>query len=286
MARDFYEFGPFRLDNAGRRLLRDGEPVILTPKVFDTLLVLVEHHGQSLSRSELIARIWPETSVGEHNLNQSVAVLRKVLDDNPRQPDYIATLPGRGYSFIAEVRRAEVHQAGNNQPAQLPANGNAGPDILGGGLSSAPVPSMGESIESLPRIGPRITRRRWQYAAIGLAVIFLVAALTMASPLGSRTRSMMRSMRSMFYSAPPRSVSVLPFEDLGISSAEVEKQYIASGLTQELTAELARLHGLKVIVGRLVSQQPPGFGFVVADKFPDIQCRVNRLNSFCPAEQG
>src|ERR1035438_841611 len=62
----------------------------------------------------------------------------------------------------------------------------------------------------------------------------------------------------MFYSAPPRSVSVLPFEDLGISPAESEKQYIASGLTQELTAELARLRGLKVIVGRLVSQPPPG----------------------------
>jgi len=126
MARDFYEFGPFRLDPAGRRLLRDGAPVILTPKVFDTLLVLVEHHGQSLSRSELVARIWPETSVGEHNLNQSIAVLRKVLEDNPRQPDYIATLPGRGYSFIAEFRRAEVQQASNgSQPVQVPANGNA-----------------------------------------------------------------------------------------------------------------------------------------------------------------
>jgi TolB-like protein/lipoprotein NlpI len=58
--------------------------------------------------------------------------------------------------------------------------------------------------------------------------------------------------------APPRSVSVLPFEDLGVSSAEPEKQYIASGLTQELSAELARLRGLKVIVGRLASQSPPG----------------------------
>jgi DNA-binding winged helix-turn-helix (wHTH) protein len=151
MARDFYEFGPFRLDQAGRRLLRDGAPVILTPKVFDTLLVLVEHHGQSLSRSELTARIWPETSVGEHNLNQSVAVLRKVLDDNPRQPNYIATLPGRGYSFIAEVSHAEVQRAGNgNQPSQLPANGNADP----GGLSSAPVRSAVESVASPPRIGP------------------------------------------------------------------------------------------------------------------------------------
>jgi len=251
MARDFYEFGPFRLDQAGRRLLRDGAPVILTPKVFDTLLVLVEHHGQSLSRSELTARIWPETSVGEHNLNQSVAVLRKVLDDDPRQPDYIATLPGRGYSFIAEVSHAEVQRAGNgNQPSQLPANGNAGP----AGLSSAAVRSAVESVASPPRIAPGITRRRWQYAAAGLAVIVLVAAVTMASPLGSRVRPMIRSMaRSMLATVPPRSVSVLPFEDLSFSSAEPEKQYIASGLTQELTAELARLRGVKVIVGRLLS---------------------------------
>jgi DNA-binding winged helix-turn-helix (wHTH) protein/TolB-like protein/Tfp pilus assembly protein PilF len=259
MARDFYEFGPFRLDHAGRRLLRDGAPVILTPKVFDTLLVLVEHHGQSLSRSELIARIWPETSVGEHNLNQSVAVLRKVLDDHPRQPDYIATLPGRGYSFIAEVSHAEVHRAGNgNQPSQLPANGNPGPGWLPIGLSSAPVLPAVESVASPPATTPRIIRRQWQYAAAGLAVVVLVAALTIASPLGSRVRlnarPMMRSMQSIFSPAPPRSVSVLPFEDLGISSAEPEKEYIASGLTQELTAELARLRELRVIVGRLISQ--------------------------------
>jgi len=275
MARDFYEFGPFRLDPAGRRLLRDGVPVILTPKVFDTLLVLVEHHGQSLSRSELIARIWPDTSVAEHNLNQSVAVLRRVLDDDPRQPDYIATLPGRGYSFIAEVRRAEAshaedHQAGDGrQPAQVPANGNAGLGGLSVEISSTPVPFAVESVASTPAITPGITRkiarRRWLYAAAGLAMIALVATLIATSPLGYRGRSMARSMiRSMapsiFSPAPPRSVSVLPFEDLGISTAEPEKQYIASGLTQELTAELARLRELKVIVGRLVSQPPSGSG--------------------------
>lgn len=250
MARDFYEFGPFRLDPAGRRLLRDGAPVILTPKVFDTLLVLVEHHGQSLSRSELVARIWPETSVGEHNLNQSIAVLRKVLEDNPRQPDYIATLPGRGYSFIAEVRRAEVQQASNgSQPVQVPANGNAIPG-------------------------------RWRYAAAGLTAVAMVVALTLVSPLGSRvrsnTRSMIEAMRPALYAAPPPSVSVLPFEDLGISSAQPEKQYIASGLTQELTAELARLRGLKVIVGRLISQPPPGLTSTPA--VPDSESVGRSLN--------
>src|SRR5580700_9802308 len=229
MARDFYEFGSFRLDHARRRLLRDGGPVILTPKVFDTLLVLVEHHGQSLSRSELIALIWPDTSVGEHNLNQSIAVLRKVLDDNPRQPDYIATLPGRGYSFIAEVRSAEA--GSGNQPAQVPANGNPGPGGLPIGLSSAPVLSAVESVAPPPATTSGIIRRQWQYAAAGLSVVVLVAALTIASPLGSRVRlnarPMMRSMQSIFSPAPPRSVSVLPFEDLGISSAEPGKQYIA-----------------------------------------------------------
>jgi DNA-binding winged helix-turn-helix (wHTH) protein/TolB-like protein/Flp pilus assembly protein TadD len=256
MARDFYEFGPFRLDHAGRRLLRDGAPVLLTPKVFDTLLVLVEHHGQSLSRSELIARIWPETSVGEHNLNQSVAVLRKILDDDPRQPDYIATLPGRGYSFIAEVNHAEVQPPGNgNQPSQAPANGSE--------VSKAPVRSGVETVASPSPIESQRTRRRWRYAAAGLAGVISVAALTMVSPFGSivptrvqtrvraLARPVMQSVRSMFSPAPARSVSVLPFEDLGISSTEPEKQYIASGLTQELTAELARLRELKVIVGRL-----------------------------------
>jgi DNA-binding winged helix-turn-helix (wHTH) protein/TolB-like protein/Flp pilus assembly protein TadD len=253
MTRDLYEFGPFRLDQAGRRLLRDGAPVALTPKVFDTLLVLVEHHGQSLSRSELIARIWPETSVDEHNLNQSIAVLRKVLDDNPRQPDYIATLPGRGYSFIAEVRRSEDQHARNgNHRAEVPANGNAGPVELPIGLASPPISSAVDNVESLPAIAPGIILSRWLYAAAGL---ILITALTIASPLGSRMRS---NVRSIFSPAPPRSVSVLPFEDLGISSAEPEKQYIANGLTQELTAELARLHGLKVIVGRLASQPQPG----------------------------
>ena len=256
MARDFYEFGRFRLDHARRRLLRDGGPVTLTPKVFDTLLVLVEHHGQRLSRSELIARIWPETSVGEHNLNQSIAVLRKVLDDNPRQPDYIATLPGRGYSFIAEVRHAELHQPGNGDlSAEVAANGNAGSGLLPMGLPGAPVLPAAESVTSPPASASGITRRRWVYAVAALAVVVLVAALTLASPVGSRVRPM---MRSMFSPAPPRSVSVLPFEDLGASSAEPEKQYIASGLTQELTAELARLRGLKVIVGRLVPQPPLG----------------------------
>ncbi len=230
MARDFYEFGPFRLDPHGRRLLRDGLPVVLTPKVFDTLLVLVEHHGRTLSRSELIAKIWPETAVGEHNLNQCIAVLRKVLDDNPRQPNYIATLPGRGYSFVAEV-----NQNGKTADSQS---------------QLAPEPEQQSRVSSPPSVGTSeavgfyaasngVFKRRASYAAGLLAILLLIGAL----PLAYR-------WRSNYLAASPRSVSVLPFDDLGGSSNESERRYLANGLTQELTAELARLQSLKVVVGR------------------------------------
>jgi DNA-binding winged helix-turn-helix (wHTH) protein/TolB-like protein/Tfp pilus assembly protein PilF len=228
MARDFYEFGPFRLDPHGRRLLRDGLPVVLTPKVFDTLFVLVEHHGHSLSRSELIAKIWPETAAGEHNLNQCIAVLRKVLDDNPRQPNYIATLPGRGYSFVAEVSQNGKTAESQSQLAPEYEQSSR--------VSSVPPAGASEPVGS-HAVGNGVFKR-WGYAAALLAILLLIGALLLASRL-----------RSTYFAATPRSVSVLSFDDLG-SSNESERRYLANGLTQELTAELARLQGLKVVIGR------------------------------------
>jgi DNA-binding winged helix-turn-helix (wHTH) protein/TolB-like protein len=131
MARDLYEFGPFQLDPEGRRLLRHGEVVSITPKAFDTLTRLVLRQGQVFSREELIAQIWPDTTVGEYSLNQCIAVLRKALDDNSRRPAYIATLPGRGYAFIAEVQKISVTN-GNGTASEPPAPARAelgqGPD--------------------------------------------------------------------------------------------------------------------------------------------------------------
>ena len=229
MARDFYEFGPFRLDPHGRRLLRNGLPVALTPKVFDTLLVLVEHNGRSLNRSDLIAKIWPETAVGEHNLNQCIAVLRKVLDDTPRQPNYIATLPGRGYSFVAEVR-----QTGDKAGSQSQLAPESEPPIR---VLSAPPASAHEPV-SFYAATNGVFRKWTGYAAALLAILLLIGAVPIASKL-----------RSTYFAPIPRSVSVLPFDELG-SSSESERRYLANGLTQELTAELARLQGLKVVVGR------------------------------------
>jgi Tol biopolymer transport system component/DNA-binding winged helix-turn-helix (wHTH) protein len=101
---NLYEFGPFRLDVANRLLLRDGEIVPLKPKVFDTLLVLVERSGQVVSKNELIEKIWPDTVVEENNLTQNISMLRKVLGKDSSGQDYIRTIPRRGYCFTSNVQ--------------------------------------------------------------------------------------------------------------------------------------------------------------------------------------
>lgn len=101
--RYFYEFGPYRIEPAGRRLLRGDEPLPLTPKAFDTLLVLVENAGHALEKDDLLRRVWPDTFVEEGSLTQNISVLRKVLGDEGGP--YIETLPKRGYRFAAPVRQ-------------------------------------------------------------------------------------------------------------------------------------------------------------------------------------
>jgi DNA-binding winged helix-turn-helix (wHTH) protein/tetratricopeptide (TPR) repeat protein len=99
----FYEFGPFRVDPGRRVLLRDGQPVVLTPKAFDTLVALVENRGRVLEKDELMRLVWADTIVEEANLSQNVFTLRKALGEGPHEHSYIATVPRRGYQFVAEV---------------------------------------------------------------------------------------------------------------------------------------------------------------------------------------
>ncbi len=107
-----YEFGPFRVDARERRLLRDKEIVPLTPKVFDTLLVLVQYSGHILSKDEVMRLVWPNTAVEEGNISRNISTLRKALGEAPRQRQYIETIPWRGYRFVANVRQVCDSHAG------------------------------------------------------------------------------------------------------------------------------------------------------------------------------
>jgi DNA-binding winged helix-turn-helix (wHTH) protein len=91
-----YEFGDFRVDASKHLLLRrDGGPVPLTPKVFETLLYLLQHSGTVLAKEELMKAIWPDTIVEENNLNQNISLLRRVLGEVRPGHRYIVTVPGR-----------------------------------------------------------------------------------------------------------------------------------------------------------------------------------------------
>ena len=100
----YFEFAPFRADPMRRVLLRDSEPVSITAKVFYTLLLLIENHGKLLTKDELLKRLWPDRIVEEASLVQNIAVLRKALQESPGEHQYIVTVPGRGYRFVAPVR--------------------------------------------------------------------------------------------------------------------------------------------------------------------------------------
>ena len=103
-----YEFGPFVLDTAQHLLLRQGNPVPLTPKTYDLLLVLVTNSGRMLLKDELMKTLWPDSFVEESNLTQQISAVRKALGETAGEDRYIVTVPGKGYRFAAAVNEPVV----------------------------------------------------------------------------------------------------------------------------------------------------------------------------------
>jgi DNA-binding winged helix-turn-helix (wHTH) protein/tetratricopeptide (TPR) repeat protein len=102
--KELYEFGPFRVDPEKEILFRVGEPIPLTPKAFQILLVLVRHSQEVVTKDELMKAVWPDTFVEEANLSRNIFLLRKALGESPQDHQYIFTVPGRGYRLAESVR--------------------------------------------------------------------------------------------------------------------------------------------------------------------------------------
>jgi pimeloyl-ACP methyl ester carboxylesterase len=102
--RRFYLFDGFRVDAHERLLFKENREIPLTPKVFDTLLVLLENSGHVLTKKELMQQVWPDSFVEENNLAQNISILRKALGTGTEGEHYIQTVPKRGYRFLADVR--------------------------------------------------------------------------------------------------------------------------------------------------------------------------------------
>src|SRR5262245_27004811 len=175
---NLYEFGDFQLDAAKRRLRRlDGTPIPLTPRVFDTLLYMLQHHDSVLDKERIMEAVWPDSIVEENNLAQAISKLRQVFGETPGSNSYIATLPGRGYRFVAEVSQrtatppapqhsdaAEAVLIPNAQPAQ----DNKKPSLTG---MAVPATQRGATPWPWP------AKTAWLWMALSSVAVLALAGL-------------------------------------------------------------------------------------------------------------
>jgi DNA-binding winged helix-turn-helix (wHTH) protein/tetratricopeptide (TPR) repeat protein len=139
-----YEFGPFRLDAKERLLMRKGRAIPMAPKDVQTLLVLVEQSGHIVEKKELLERVWPGTFVEEGNLARHISNLRRVLGDSPNGNRYIATIPKRGYRFVAPVKPGQNDMSPT--PTKTPAGKSADSPVAS--LAVVPFVFFGTGEES------------------------------------------------------------------------------------------------------------------------------------------
>ena len=159
---EIYEFGPFRLEPAERKLLRGCEVVALTPKVFDMLVMLVRKNGHLMQKDELIQLLWPDSFVEEGNLSNNVFVLRKALGNDY---EYIETVPRRGYRFVGAVRQFPGAEKSPSEPREFGSAGPADRRPVG------PVPV------GAPTTVPRPRRRLAMIAGTTLVILAIGAAV-------------------------------------------------------------------------------------------------------------
>ena len=132
-----YEFGPFRLEPGERRLLKNGTPVPLTPKVFDTLCVLVGRAGRVVSKDDLMKAVWPDAVVEEANLTVAISTLRRALRTDGDAESRIETVPKVGYRFVAPVRTVPL-ETGERIPTEV-APSAGGPSLSRGWHRTLPI---------------------------------------------------------------------------------------------------------------------------------------------------
>jgi DNA-binding winged helix-turn-helix (wHTH) protein/TolB-like protein/Flp pilus assembly protein TadD len=206
-----YEFGEFRLEPSTRRLFRAGEPVALTPKVFDTLAYLVEHRGAVLTKEDLLNALWPDVIVEENNLGQNISKLRSVLGEARGENRYIATVPGHGYRFVAAVRK--VADDGADRPPDAPP-------MLGASSQNAGFSFLSTS--------------RYVRHAIIIGLVAGVVLLVLVRWRGSTGAGR---------DAPMRTVAVLPFKPLVLGS---RNEALEIGMADSLIAKLSNIRDLTV----------------------------------------
>jgi DNA-binding winged helix-turn-helix (wHTH) protein/TolB-like protein/Flp pilus assembly protein TadD len=201
--KELYEFDAFRLDAGRHLLLRDGQSVNLAPRAFNLLLALIRRRGEVLAKDELMRALWPDSVVEENNLTVIISALRKALGENPQQHRYIVTIPGRGYSFVAEVK-----EVGATPP-------------------ETDTPVLAESAVTPSRF-TQFSDRRLALAALSASILIVVIGAVWLNGKSPRPDAV----------APVKTIAVLPFKNLSGQSGD---EYLTLGLADTLITSLGNL---------------------------------------------
>ena len=188
-----YEFGDYRLDVARHSLYScaDQAWTPLTPRVFDTLLFLLEHPGELLDKASMMTAIWPDVVVEENNLDQNISTLRRALGERRGEQRYIVTVRGRGYRFAAPVRKLTATEL--REPVPGGTNGTSG---------------SGGSAAAGPSARPAFLRKHWLlWATAGLAAI----------AVGAVAMLLHESEPSPRRATATQTLAVLPFRPLTVA---------------------------------------------------------------------
>ncbi|MCI0389894.1 MAG: protein kinase [Acidobacteria bacterium] len=238
--RRVYEFGPFKVDVAERLLSRGGEVIDLKPKVFDLLVLLVQNAGRLMEKDQLLQALWPDTVVEEVNLNVNVSTLRKALGESPAAPQYIETVPKRGYRFIANV----TEQVLASQPEAVSPAVSPLPDGHGKTESFATQVNP-QDIDTKSGIFRTAKNTARNFSLRPAPWLLAVAVLAMAAS-GSFWWWWFKGQARQAPSSA-RTIAVLPFKSLkSDNKANESDQALGLGMADALITKLGSLQHLTV----------------------------------------
>ena len=219
---------------------RAGAQVPLTPRVFETLLYLVEHHDTVLDKERLMEAVWPDSIVEENNLTQNISTLRRVFGETPGSRQYIATVPGRGYRFVAKIKMSEA---------------DAGPEARR--IPEAAIAPAEKKTEPGASVAQPENRHSFRPALLATAAVLAlsVAALFFWRDRTQNPPEAPARTKSAKILLPEKSIAVLPFANL---SADKENAFFTEGVHDDILTELAKFADLKVISRTSVASYAAG----------------------------
>jgi DNA-binding winged helix-turn-helix (wHTH) protein/Tfp pilus assembly protein PilF/TolB-like protein len=243
-----FQFGEFQIDARARTLRREEEIVTLNFRAFDVLLYLVQNQGRVLTRNELLENVWQDTHVDENNLAQSISVLRRALEEKPGNHNYIVTLPGKGYQFVAPVRVVPQESLADVPDAAATNHGPSGMIFQQQTIRTSVLTEEKQQL-TLPAPRPRAEVRL--VAALVIVVIAVAGIYGWKQVHRTPPPENPPAISTALSVAPRRSVAVLGFRNL---SGRPEEGWISTALAEMLTTELEAGEKLRLVSGEDVAR--------------------------------